>query len=201
MLPVSILLKYIHMFLGQSLKIIISHLQIWFFLHFILLAQCKTCDECKSMHLTKNFAYNTDYFLHPTPPVTLHSEKQIVWFFHFSCYPPILTVVCLAVLKRFMVHNHSRCACFQMGILHFHRNHRSIIAIITWHYTIIGISIQLSPIVVASPLPSSTSSTSSSRNVILFLLPSSSSYTSSFSLIIRTNTCTLTQYICTFCAC
>ena len=83
-----------------------------------------------------------------------------------------------------MVHNHSGCVCFQMGILHFHRNHRSIIAIITWYYTIIGINIQLSPIVVALPLPLSTSSTSSSRNVILFLLPSSSSYTSSFSLII-----------------
>ena len=138
------------------------------------------------MHLTKNSACNADYFLHPTPtpPVTLHSEKQVVWFFHFFWYPPIFTVVCFAALKRFMVHNQSGCTCFKMGILHFHRNHRSIIAIIAWYYTIIGISIQLSPIVVASPLPLSTSSTSSSRNVILFLLPSSSSYTSPSSLII-----------------
>ena len=67
MLPVSILLKKLHMFLGQSLKIIFPHVQICFSLHFILLAQCKTCDECKSMHLTRNFAYNADYFLHPTP--------------------------------------------------------------------------------------------------------------------------------------
>ena len=140
-------------------------------------------------------------FCIPPPPVTLHSEKQIVWFFHFFWYPLILTVVCLAALKRFMVNNNSWCTCFQMNILYFHRNQRSIIAIITWHYTTIGISIQLSPIIVASPLPSSTSSTSSSRNVILFLLPSSSSYTLSSSLIIRSNTCTLTQYICTFCAC
>ena len=105
-------------------------------------------------------------FCIPPPPVTLHLEKQVVWFFHFFWYPPILTVVCLTALKRFMVHNHSGCTCFQMGILHFHRNHRSIIAIIAWYYTIIGISIQLSPIVVALPLPSSTSTTSSSRNVL-----------------------------------
>ena len=189
------------MFLDQSLKIIIPHVQICFFLHFILLAQCKTCDECKSMHLTRNFAYNADYFLHPTPPITLHSEKQVVWFFHFFWYPLILTVVCLTALKRFMVHNHSGCACFQMGILHFHRNHRSIIAIIAWYYTIIGISIQLSSIVVALPLPSSTSTTYSSRNVILFLSPSSSSYNPSFSLITCSNTSNVTWYFCTFLAC
>ena len=133
-------------------------------------------------------------FCIPPPPVTLHSEKQVVWFFHFFWYPPILTVVCLTALKRFMVHNHSGCTCFQMGILHFHRNHRSIIAIITWYYTIIGISIQLSPIIVAS-------TTSSSRNVILFPSRSSSSYTSSFSLIIQSNTSNVTQYFCAFWAC
>ena len=139
-------------------------------------------------------------FCIPPLPVTLHSEKQVLWFFHFFWYPLILTVVCLTVLKRFMVHNHNGCECFQMGILHFHRNHRSIIAIIAWYYTIIGISIQLSPIVVASPLPSSTCTTSSSRNVILFLSPSSSSssYTSSFSLIISCNTSSVTQYFCAF---
>ena len=140
-------------------------------------------------------------FCIPSPPVTLHSENQVVWFFHFFWYPPILTVVCLTALKRFMVHNHSGCTCLQMGILHFHRNHRSIIAIIAWYYTIIGISIQLSPIVVTSPLPSSTSTTSSSRNVILFLSPSSSSYTSSFSLIIHSNTSNVTRYFCAFWAC
>ena len=150
------------------------------------------------MHLTRNFAYNANYFLHPTATCNTAFGKASCVVLPFLL---VLTVVCLIVLKRFMVHNHSGCACFQMGILHFHRNHRSIIAIIAWYYTIIGISIQLSPIVVASPLSLSTSTTSFSRNVILFLLPSSSSYTSSFSLIIRSNTSNVTRYFCAFWAC
>ena len=153
------------------------------------------------MHLTRNFAYNTNYFLHPTPTCNTAFGKASCVVLPFLLVSTDIDSCLLTALKRFMVHNHSGCACFQMGILHFHRNHRSIIAIIAWYYTIIGISIQLSPIVVALPLPSSTSTTSSSRNVILFLLPSSSSYTLSFSLIICSNTSNVTRYFGTFWVC
>ena len=142
-------------------------------------------------------------FCIPSPPVRLHSEQHVVWCFHFIRCPPILTVVCLAVLERSMVHNNSGHLCFEIGILHIHRNHWSIIAIIT----VISISIVLSTIVVAlsSPSPtyrtSSTSSTSTSNSSILFLLPSSSSYTSSSSLYIGHHTCTLIWYIAACCAC
>ena len=153
------------------------------------------------MHLTGNFAYNVDYFLHPTPTCNTALRKASCVVIQFLLVSTDIDSCLPHNVEKFMVHNHSGCACFQMGILHFHRNHRSRIAIIAWYYAIIGISIQLSSIVVASPLPSSTSTTSSSRNVILFLSPSSSSYTSSFSIIICCNTSNVTWYFCTFWAC
>ena len=136
-------------------------------------------------------------FCIPPPPVRPHSEQHVVWCLHFIWYPLILTVVCFAVLERSMVHNNSGLLCFEIGILHIHRNHRSIIAIIT----IISISIVLPAIVVASSSSLTFSSTSSSNSRILFLLPSSSSYTSSSSLYIRHNTWSLIWYITTCCAC
>ena len=140
-------------------------------------------------------------FCIPPPPLGLHSEQHVVWCFHFMWCPLILTVVCFTVLERSMVHNNSWHPCFEIGILHIHWNHQSIIAIIT----VISISIVLSAIVVASSSPSptyctsSTSSTSSSNSSILFLL--SSSYTSSSSLYIAHHTCTLVWYITACCAC
>ena len=110
-------------------------------------------------------------FCIPPPPIRLHLEQHVVWCFHFIRCPLILTVVCLTVLERSMVCNNSGHLCFEIGILHIHRNHQSIIAIIT----VISISIVLSAIVVAlsSPLPtyrtSSTSSTSSSNSSILIV--------------------------------
>ena len=123
----------------------------------------------------------------PPLPVRPHSEQHVVWCFHFIWCPPILTVVCFTALERSMVHNNGGHPCFEIGILHIHRNHQSIIAIIT----IISISIVLSAIVVASSSSLTISSTSSSNSSILFLLPSSSSYTSSSSLYIGHHTCTL----------
>ena len=140
-------------------------------------------------------------FCIPPPPVRPHSEQHVVWCFHVIWCPLILTVVCFVALERSMVHNNSGHPCFELGILHIHRNHRSIIAIIT----VISISIVLSAIVVAlsSPLPtyctSSTSSTFSSNSRILLLLPSS--YTSSSSFYIGHHTCTVVWYIAACCAC
>ena len=86
-------------------------------------------------------------FCIPPPPVRRHSKHHVVWCFHFIWCPPILTVVCFTALERSMVHNNSGHPCFEIGILHIHRNHRSIIAIST------VISIVLSAIVVALSLP------------------------------------------------
>ena len=82
-------------------------------------------------------------FCIPPPPVGPHSKQDVVWCIHFIWCPPILTVVCFTALERSMVHNNSGHPCFEIGILHIHKNHRSIIAIIT------VISISLSAIVVA----------------------------------------------------
>ena len=139
-------------------------------------------------------------FCIPTPPARPHLKQHVVWCFHFIWCPPILTVVCFTAFERSMVHNNSGHPCFEIGILHIHRNHWSIIAITP----VISTSIVPSAIVVVSSLPSPTyhtSSTSSSNSSILFLLPSSSSYTSSSSLYIGHHTCTLIWYITDCCAC
>ena len=135
-------------------------------------------------------------FCIPPSPLRLHLKQHVIWCFYFIWCLLILTVVCFAVLERSMIHNNSGLLCFEIGILHIHRNHQSIIAIIT----VISISIVLSAIVVAlsSPLATyHTSSTSSSNSSILFLLPSSSS--SSSSLYIGHHTCALIWYIAACC--
>ena len=142
-------------------------------------------------------------FCIPPSPVRLHLKQHVLWCFHFIWCPPILTVVCFKALERSMVHNNSGHPCFEIGIFHIHRNHQSIIFIIT----VISISIVLSAFVVALSSPpatyctSSTFSASSSNSSILFLLPSSSSssYTSSSSLYIGHHTCTLIWYIAACC--
>ena len=134
-------------------------------------------------------------FCIPPPPVRPHSKQHVVWCFHFICCPLILTVVCFTALERSIVHNNSGHPCFEIGILHIHRNHQSIIAIIT---VVVALS---SP--QATYHTSSTFSTPSSNSSILFLLPSSSSssYTSSSSLYIGHHTCTLIWHITACCAC